>query len=87
MPVRRVVTGEVDGRTVVVSDSSVDAVTISLMPGDEFLRIWSADAVPTLPNDGAEPRRGLLPTLSGYRFDLITIAPDAETAAVRAIST
>jgi hypothetical protein len=39
MQVRRVVTGDLDGRAIAVSDEQVDPITIALMPGNEFHRI------------------------------------------------
>ena len=54
MKVRRVVTGHTpDGKSTVVSDSEVDAITVSSLPGAEFLGVWGADEAPIFPDDGS----------------------------------
>ena len=41
MKVRRVVTGhDRDGKAVFASDEEVDPLTLALMPGAEFHRLW-----------------------------------------------
>ena len=41
MKIRRVVTGHTpDGKATVASDSDVDAITIRMLPGAEFYRLW-----------------------------------------------
>ncbi len=48
MGVRRVVTGHsTDGKAVVASDEVVDPITLDLLPGYEFYRLWGSN----------EPRR------------------------------
>jgi hypothetical protein len=76
MHVHRVVTGDVDGRAIVVSDEQVDPITIALMPGNEFHRIWGSDEQPSVPNDGSPTSApGYFPPAAGYRFGIITLAP------------
>jgi mannose-6-phosphate isomerase-like protein (cupin superfamily) len=75
--VRRVVTGRTGaGKSTVASDTEVGAITVGLLPGAEFFRVWGADAAPTLPDDGA-PRPGApyFPPPGGFRFGLVTLAP------------
>ena len=56
MTVRRVVTGHTpDGRATVASDIEVDAITLQMLPGTEFYRLWGADEAPTFPDAGASP--------------------------------
>src|SRR4029077_19860960 len=74
---RRVVTGQnADGKSVFVSDEEVDPVTLALLPGYEFHRIWAADEAPTLPTDGQQaPAPAYFPPASGYRFGFFTVPP------------
>jgi mannose-6-phosphate isomerase-like protein (cupin superfamily) len=75
--VRRVVTGQTnDGKSVFVSDVRVEATTVAIAPGSEFHLMWGADAVPSLPTDGAEPNHPqYFPTPGGYRFGFFTVPP------------
>jgi quercetin dioxygenase-like cupin family protein len=77
-PVRRVVTGQAkDGASVVASDTVVAPVTVPLMPGAAFFSLWGADAMPALPDAGAEPNyRTWFPPDGGFRFELILLPPD-----------
>lgn len=79
MEVRRVVTGQVaGGKSVVVSDEKVAAISVSRLPGIEFLRLWGSDSTPQLPTDGSPPPRlPYFPTASGFRFGLFVVGPDA----------
>ena len=81
MAVRCVVTGQTkDGRSVIVADNQVEPVTVSLLPGAEFHRLWGSDTAPTLPTDGTPPRQsGYFPPVGGYRFAFFTLAPDSVT--------
>ncbi len=52
MKVRRVVTGQdASGKSVFVSDEEVEPVTLELLPGAEFHRLWGADETSKLPTD------------------------------------
>ena len=80
MKVRRVVTAiTADGTSVFESDSLVDGITLSALPGIEFHRLWGADEVPALPNGGGEPSSGVpyFPAAPGFRFGLFTVPPDS----------
>ncbi len=51
--IRCVVTGQTkSGKSVIVNQSPVPAVTVALMPGYEFYRLWGNDDHPVLPSDG-----------------------------------
>ena len=83
MKIRRVVTGHTpDGKAVVASDTEVDPITVSLLPGMEFHRLWGANTAPTFPDDGsAYPSVAYFPPVGGFRFGLFTVPPDAAMAA------
>jgi mannose-6-phosphate isomerase-like protein (cupin superfamily) len=75
--VRRVVTGQnADGKSVFVSDEEVAPITLGLLPGYEFHRLWGSDDVPTLPTDGhVPPAPAYFPPAAGYRFGFFTVPP------------
>ena len=77
MKVRRVVTGQVDGgKSVFVSDEMVEPVTVSLMPGAEFHRLWGADDTPKLPTDGSPTsQQQYFPPPNGFRWGFFTLPP------------
>lgn len=79
MKVRRVVTGHTpDGKATVASDTDVDAITLDLLPGTEFHRLWGADEAPTFPDEGApRPSPTYFPPVGGFRFGLFTVGPDS----------
>jgi mannose-6-phosphate isomerase-like protein (cupin superfamily) len=78
---RRVVTGQdADGRSVFVSDEEVEPITVALVPGGEFHRVWGGDATPVLPTNGAPPDPHLyFPPAGGYRFGFFTLGPESVT--------
>jgi mannose-6-phosphate isomerase-like protein (cupin superfamily) len=82
MRVRRVVTGhDRDGKAVFASDEPVDPLTLALLPGTEFHRLWGADQAPIFPGGGsptAEP--SYFPPVGGYRFGFFTIPPGTAPA-------
>lgn len=77
MKVRRVVTGHDDeGKAVLASDTEVDPITLSLLPGYEFHRLWGRDEAPTFPDDGSQrPAVTYFPPRDGSRFAVFTIPP------------
>jgi mannose-6-phosphate isomerase-like protein (cupin superfamily) len=79
MKVRRVVTGHTpDGKSTVASDTEVDAITLDLMPGAEFHRLWGADEAPIFPDDGSSrPAPAYFPAVGGFRFCLFTVPPQS----------
>ncbi|MEU4196500.1 cupin domain-containing protein [Kribbella sp. NPDC026611] len=81
MKIRRVVTGHnTDGRSRVVDDSAVEAITSALLPGYAAFRVWGTDEPPTFPDDGS-PRRAeaYYPPPGGSRF-MVNLIPPGEVA-------
>jgi len=72
-----VVTGQTkSGKSVIVSHEPVHPVTVAMMSGYEFYRLWGSDATPALPSDGtptAQPR--YFPPKNGFRFGMFTLPP------------
>ena len=85
MKVRCVVTGQTEsGKSIFVRDTTVDPVTLALLPGYEFHRLWGAESTPQLPTDGTPPAHPrYFPPSGGYRFAFFTVPPDSEQAAER----
>jgi mannose-6-phosphate isomerase-like protein (cupin superfamily) len=81
MRIRRVVTGKTpEGKSVFVTDEQVDAITVDLLPGAEFHRMWGANDLVNLPSDGRQPEAGgYFPPANGFRFGFFTIGPDSVT--------
>ncbi len=77
MDIRCVVTGQnASGKSVFVRDAPVPPVTLALLPGFEFHRLWGTEAVVELPSDGtAPPHPGYFPPKNGFRFGFFTIPP------------
>ena len=77
MDVRRVVTGhDGKGKSVFASDEKVKPVTVQLLPGAEFHRLWGADDAPKFPDDGSQPAHSTyFPPIGGFRFGLFMIPP------------
>lgn len=83
MNVRRVVTGhDAGGKAVFVGDELVAPVTLALLPGNEFHRLWGADSTLTFPDDGSRPDAArYFPPVEGSRFAFFTIPPDGGAGA------
>ena len=83
MDVRRVVTGhDPSGNAVFVSDETVAPITLALVPGNEFHRLWGADETRAFPDDGSAPdAHRYFPSVGGFRFALFTIPPDGGAGA------
>jgi len=79
MKIRRVVTGHApNGKSVVVSDIDINAITIALASGSKFCRLWEVDSVPTLPVDNeVKYNLNYFPPAGGYRFGLFTVPPES----------
>jgi mannose-6-phosphate isomerase-like protein (cupin superfamily) len=80
MEIRCVVTGHDEaGKSVVLSDRGVAPVTLGLLPGFEFHRVWGCDEVPALPvrAECSLPRE-YFPPPHGFRFGFFTIPPHTE---------
>jgi len=82
MRVRRVVTGhDSDEKAVFASDEQVDPLTLALMPGAEFHRLWGADQAPTFPDEGGPTAQAsYFPPVGGYRFGFFTVPPGTAPA-------
>jgi hypothetical protein len=78
MDVRRVVTGrDANGKSVFASDDVVAPVTLTMVSGTEWHRIWGSDGPPVLPTDGTPPDQpAYFPPAGGHRFGLFTLAPE-----------
>lgn len=73
MQVRRVVTGEIDGRSSIVADERVEGQTAALLAGYVFHTLWGDDETPQLPSAGAEPAHpAYFAPPRGFRFISIT---------------
>jgi mannose-6-phosphate isomerase-like protein (cupin superfamily) len=83
MEYRRVVTGhDASGKAVFVGDEKVAPVTLALLPGSEFHRLWGADSTVTFPDDGSRPdATRYFPPVGGFRFGFFTIPPDGGVGA------
>ena len=75
--IRRVVTGHDEaGKAVFASDETVEPITVGIVPGAEFYRLWGADEVSRFPDDGSpRPAHQYFPPVSGFRFGLFSVAP------------
>jgi len=78
-----VVTGHDErGKAVFVRDESVAPVTLALLPGFEFHRLWGADTTASFPDDGARPDGpSYFPPAQGFRFGAFTIPPNLASGA------
>ena len=76
MKIRRVVTGHTpNGKATVASDTVVDAITIGMLPGAEFHRLWGADKRRHFQTPAhRDPRRPISPRLGD--FDLASSPSD-----------
>jgi mannose-6-phosphate isomerase-like protein (cupin superfamily) len=75
--VRCVVTGQTkSGKSVIVSQAPGPPVTVALMPGYEFYRLWGNDDHPVLPSDGTPTEQPpWFPPKHGFRFAMFTVPP------------
>lgn len=78
MDIRCVVTGQNQaGKSVIMRQMPVQPITLSLLPGYQFHRLWGSDAIATLPCDGAAPPHpNYFPAKNGFRFGFFVIPPD-----------
>lgn len=81
MEIHCIITGQNEaGRSAVIRAETVKPVTLALLPGYEFHRLWGSDAAPELPSNGtAPPHPGYFPMKHGFRFGFFTIPPDTVT--------
>jgi mannose-6-phosphate isomerase-like protein (cupin superfamily) len=78
MNIRCIVTGnDESGNSVVIRDTPVKPVTVAMLPGYEFHRLWGSDSAPELPSDGTPPSQPrYFPPKGGFRFAFFTLPPD-----------
>jgi hypothetical protein len=81
MDIHCVVTGQDEsGKSVIMRNTPVKPVSLALLPGYEFHRLWGSDSVPELPSDGTPPAHPrYFPAKNGFRFGFFTIPPDTKT--------
>lgn len=60
-------------------DSQVDGITLDLIPGYAFHRLWGQDEKPTFPDDGS-PHAAVnyFPPVDGTRFAIFTVPPSGQ---------
>ncbi len=77
MKIRCVITGcDSSGKSIFIKDAPVEPITLSLLPGFEFHRIWGSDSTPQLPSNGAPPPHpAYFPPSGGFRFAFFTVPP------------
>jgi quercetin dioxygenase-like cupin family protein len=77
MDIRCVVTGQdASGKSLIMRDKGVQPLSLALLPGYEFHRVWGSDSVPELPSDGTTPTQPrYFPAKSGFRFGFFTLPP------------
>ncbi len=82
MNIRRVATGhDENGHAVFVRDDLVKPITVGMLPGVEFHRVWGADTPPQFPDNGAMPHVvSYFPALGGFRVGFFTLPPRDATA-------
>jgi mannose-6-phosphate isomerase-like protein (cupin superfamily) len=82
MDIYCVVTGQNEcGKSVIMSDAPVKPVSLALLTGYEFHRIWGSDSIPQIPSDGTAPQQlRYFPPKTGFRFGFFTIPPDTSTS-------
>ena len=75
MKIRCVVTGrDASGKSIVAEDSAREPITVGMLPGFAFHRVWGADGIPALPSDGTPPPyRRYFPPAGGFRFWYFTL--------------
>ena len=79
MQVRLVVTGhDASGKAVFASDEQVDPITLALIPGAEFHRLWGGNEAPSFPDSGVQPEADpYFPPVGGFRFGMFTVTPES----------
>ncbi|MGF6987381.1 mannose-6-phosphate isomerase-like protein (cupin superfamily) [Paraburkholderia atlantica] len=82
--VRRVVTGQVEGKSVVLSDSNEAGHAFAAVRGFKTTQIWATSPETVLPHAGGDPVQGqvtVMPALNGTRFMIVQFPPDAVMSA------
>jgi mannose-6-phosphate isomerase-like protein (cupin superfamily) len=83
MDIRCIVTGQNEsGKSIIVRNTPIKPVSVTLFPGYEFHRIWGSDSSPELPSDGTPPAQPrYFPPRNGFRFGFFTLPPDTSARA------
>jgi len=78
-----VITGQTkSGKSIIVNHAPVKPVTVAMMPGYEFYRLWGSDSRQVLPSDGTPPPQPqFFPPKNGFRFGMFTLPPSARSSA------
>lgn len=81
MDIYCVVTGQNEsGKSVIMRSKPIKPVSLAVLPGYEFHRIWGSDSTAQLPSDGTPPPQPrYFPPKGGFRFGFFTIPPDTTT--------
>jgi hypothetical protein len=77
-----VVTGHTaSGKSIVVSETPTDAITLEHWQGYEFHRLWGSDSVPMIPARGTVAKTSnYFPPKGRFRFAYFSIPPGTHTA-------
>ena len=88
MDIRCVVTGQdASGKSLIMRDKGVQPVSVGLLPGYEFHRVWGSDSVVDLPSAGAAPKQPrYFPAKNGFRFGFFTLPPATKTRSERIVT-
>ncbi|TAL52850.1 cupin domain-containing protein [Pandoraea sp.] len=81
--VRRVVTGQKNGKSVVLSDDEARGHEFAAVPGFKTTQVWATNPATALPHTGGDPvenSNSVLPGLNGSRFMIVQFPPDAVMA-------
>lgn len=81
--VRRVVTGEINGKSVVLSDSEQPGHAFAAVPGFKTTQIWATNPETVLPHSSGDPVTAaatVMPALNGTRLMIVQFPPDSVMA-------
>jgi hypothetical protein len=81
--VRRVVTGQLNGKSVVLSDTEEQGHAFAAVPGFKTTQIWATDASTQLPFSKGDPVKAtasVMPGLQGTRLMIVQFPPDSVMA-------
>ena len=88
MEIRCVITGQdASGKSLIIRDKGVQPVSVALLPGYEFHRVWGSDSVVKLPSDGtALMQARYFPAANGFRFGFFTLPPATKSRSERIVT-
>ena len=88
MEIRCVVTGQnASGRSLIVRDKGIQPVSVALILGYEFHRVWGSDSVAAVPSDGTAPTQPrYFPAKNGFRFGFFTLPPATKKRSERIVT-